>query len=466
MSLGSFEYFLVFLPVVVCGYWAVCRRAPRLGILWLIAASGVFYCWAGASGLPYLITTALFNCWIGLRISSTTVARRKAQLLKVGLCANAAQLLILKYSGFFLGLFGVAEHSVRGPLPMGISFYTLIQIMYLLDCSEGLTNAHGVAEHLLFSSFFPYVALGPLVRARDMKPLLTPSGPPQLGESDAGRGVELFVFGLFKKTVLAQSCAHLADSGWSLARPSLIEAWVGTLAFTFELYFDFGGYTDMALGTAQLFGVRLPKNFEDPYKATSIIGFWRRWHISLSAFITTYLYTPLLRLRRRPTFAYAMLMTVVAMTIAGLWHGASWTFITFGLLHGLALVTNNLWRKTKRHFPAPLGWLLTFSFVVLTLVLFRAGTLTSARNMFASMLGFHGLTSFDSDLFIGSGPGAVRAVVAVGAVALCFFAPTSHELSTRFSPSLKRAVAIAIIALVASVFMNSLAAKEFIYRDF
>ena len=192
---------------------------------------------------------------------------------------------------------------------------------------------------------------------------------------DAARGLELFVLGLFKKAVLAQSCAHLADSGWALARPSLLEAWLTAAAFTFELYFDFSGYSDMALGMARFFGVELPKNFDSPYRSTSIIMFWRRWHISLSAFITTYIYTPLLRLRRRPTFEWAMAMTVVSMTIAGLWHGAAWTFVVFGLLHGLALVINNAWRKTKRRFPAAFGWLLTFLFVVLTLVLFRAANM-------------------------------------------------------------------------------------------
>jgi D-alanyl-lipoteichoic acid acyltransferase DltB (MBOAT superfamily) len=336
--------------------------------------------------------------------------------------------------------------------------------MYLIDCYEELTAPNSLLNHLLFTSFFPYVSLGPLVRTRDLKPLL--DGKATVDAQLAARGFELFVLGLFKKAVFAQSCAHLADSGWGLPRPSLVEAWLTTLAFSFELYFDFSGYSDMAIGSAMFFGVKLPLNFDSPFKATSIITFWRRWHISLSSFITTYWYTPLLRLRRRPSFAWAMWMTVVSMTIAGLWHGASLTFVVFGLLHGVGLVVNHLWRKTKRPFSPLLGQALTFLFVLNTLVLFRAPNIGAAGTMFSSMIGAHGITGFDRDLFISGTQGALRAAIAVIAAIACFVAPNSNNISVRINPSRRRAVAIGLVALVAAIFMNSLAAKEFIYRDF
>jgi D-alanyl-lipoteichoic acid acyltransferase DltB (MBOAT superfamily) len=464
MSFASFE-FLAFLPVVVAGYWALTRVAPRVANAWLVAASLAFYARGGWHGLPYLLAAAGFNCWLGQRIAAAQTAPKK-RLLQLGLVANIGQLLVVKYSGFFLGSFGLGGHALHGALPIGISFYTLFQLAYLLDCYEGLATPNSGLHHLLFSSFFPYVTMGPIVRTRDMKPLLVDAPGAGMNADRMARGFELFVLGLFKKAVIAQSCAHLADPGWALLQPSMLEAWLTTIAFTFELYFDFSGYSDMALGMALLFGVELPRNFDSPYRSTSIIMFWRRWHISLSAFITTYIYTPLLRLRRRPSFAWAMSMTIVAMTIAGLWHGAAWTFVAFGLLHGIALVVNNAWRKTKRRFPAPLGGVLTFSFLLLTLVLFRASNMTAAGHMFGAMLGSHGLIRFDFDTFLGGGPGTLRTAIAVVAGISCFVVPNSNAISNGFRPSTKRAVLVGLIALVATVFMNSLAAKEFIYRDF
>jgi alginate O-acetyltransferase complex protein AlgI len=304
------------------------------------------------------------------------------------------------------------------------------------------------------------------VRPRDMQPLLRPTQPPRFDADSAARGFELFVLGLFKKAVLAQSCAHLADSGWGLSRPSLIEAWLAALGFTFELYFDFSGYTDMAIGAGALLGVKLPVNFDSPLKAKSIILFWRHWHMTLTAFITTYLYTPLLRLRRRPSFAWGMAMTLVAMTIAGLWHGAAWTFVVFGLLHGGALVVNNIWRKTKRRLPGALSWLLTFTFFVITLVVFHASNLHAAGGMLSSMLGIHGVTGFDRDLFLGGAPATLRSGIAVIAAVACFLVPNSNTIAAGFAPSRRRALAVGLIAVIAVVFMNSLVAKEFIYRDF
>jgi len=438
-----------------------------MGTVWLISASLVFYAFAGARGLPYLVMSALGNWLLGSRIASSS-ARLKHVLLWCGLAGNISLLLVVKYSAFFLEVVDLGRFAAGGMgVPVGISFYTLIQVMYLVDCFEGLATPNSLLDHFLFSSFFPYITMGPLVRARDMKELLRRDEPAKLDNDLAAQGLELFVIGLFKKAVVAQSCAHLADTGWGLARNlTMVEAWVTTLAFTFELYFDFSGYSDMAVGAARFFGVKLPLNFDSPYKARSVIAFWRRWHISLSSFITTYLYTPFLRMRRRPTFGWAMASTILAMTIAGLWHGAAWTYVVFGVLHGVGLVVNNVWRKTKWPFPSTLGWLLTFLFLVCTLVLFRASSLAVAARMFGAMLGRHGVSGFDQDLFVGGAPGALRAAIAAAAGLACFTFPNADRISSAFTPSVRRAVGLGVLAVVAVIFMNSLAAKEFIYRDF
>ncbi len=464
MLFSSFPYVFCFLPVVVLGFWAVAKLGHVPARWFLITASLVFYALGDARGIPYLLLSALVNCWFGVRIGAAQQGL-KSRLLRLGLGLNVFQLLIVKYWAFLVSAVGLTPPAHGWHVPVGISFFTLIQIIYLIDCAEGLAVPHDLRQHLLFSSFFPYVTMGPLVRSRDV-PRELPTAGAGLPADNAARAIEFFVFGLFKKTVFAQSLAALSDTGWGMTRRlSVAEAWLTVIAFALELYFDFSGYTDMAIGSAALLGVKLPLNFDAPYKATSIIMFWKRWHITLSSFITTYLYTPLMRLRRRPSFGWAMTVTVVSMVIAGLWHGAAWTFVIFGLFHGVALVINHLWRRAKLPFPDFLGWLLTFGFVAGTLILFRAPSVAVAEEMVGNLLG-HGGHGFDVDAFLSSGLAAVRALMALAAAAVCLFAPTSQAVVAKFGASYRRAAFIVVAALAALVFMNSLAAKEFIYRDF
>jgi alginate O-acetyltransferase complex protein AlgI len=467
MLFSSFPYIFCFLPVVVVGYWMTARLGDRPARAFLIAASLVFYALGDWRGIPYLLLAAVGNYWLAARISASSAAlNARVNLLRAGIALNVAQLLVVKYWVFLLGAVGVESTGRAWHVPLGISFFTLIQIMYLMDCYEGLIEAHRFDQHLLFSSFFPYVTMGPLVHSREVGPSLFAASTRKLDSGEVARGAELFIFGLFKKVVFAQSLASLSDTGWGLTRPlSGLEAWVTVIAFAFELYFDFSGYTDMALGSAALLGVRLPENFAAPYNSTSIIVFWKRWHITLSSFITTYLYTPAMRLRRRPSFGWAMGVTVVSMVVAGLWHGAAWTFVVFGLAHGIALALNHVWRRRKLAFPKWLGWLLTFLFVAGTLVLFRARDLSTAVLMFGNLIG-RGGRGFDVDTFFGSGPAVVRGFVALIASASCLLGPTSQTLVGKFQASYRRVAWVVAVALIALVFMNSLVAKEFIYRDF
>lgn len=463
MLFSSFSYVLVFLPVVAAGFRLLAIRGRvSSSQLWLLLASLVFYALGDWRGLPILLVSAIANWWAGRELARLPLPR-KGKVLKAALSGNVAVLLGVKYWSFLLGGVGLTPPGVSWHVPLGVSFFTLIQVMYLLDCYEGLCTPHSIRQHLLFTSFFAYVSMGPLVRSRHFDGRVTLSANDWADET--ARGVELLIIGLFKKAVLAQSLAMLADAGWGLSRPlSVTEAWITVVAFAFELYFDFSGYSDMAIGAAFLFGIKLPANFESPYASPSIIQFWKRWHITLSAFITTYLYTPLLRLRR-PTFNWAMMVTVLSMLIAGLWHGAAWTFVVFGLLHGCALVANHLWRRTKITFPPTLGWFLTFSFVALSLVLFRASSLGAAGHMFASLVpgdDWH----FDAEVFVSGGPAAVRVCIAAASVLVCLLGPTSQELLRRHPLSYLRGLAIVVLALVSLLFMNSSVAKEFIYRDF
>jgi D-alanyl-lipoteichoic acid acyltransferase DltB (MBOAT superfamily) len=467
MLFNSFPFVFCFLPVVTLGFWALAGRSSGVPARWfLIAGSLLFYGLGDARGLLCLVFSAAFNAVWGRRLAAAPAGQLRARLLAGGLATNVGLLLVIKYWAFLLNALGLASSGLAWHVPIGISFFTLIQVMYLVDCYEGLVEPHPWQQHFLFSTFFPYVTMGPLVRSKDLPRQLGASKPTEAMREDWSRGAELFLLGLSKKVVFAQSLASLSDAGWALNRPlSPLEAWLTVIAFAFELYFDFSGYSDMAVGSALLIGVKLPTNFESPYRARSIILFWKRWHITLSSFITTYMYTPLLRLQRRPTFAWAMVATVLSMVLAGLWHGAAWTFVIFGLLHGVALVVNHCWRKTKRPFPPLLGWLLTFIFVAGSLVLFRAPHLNAALAMYGNLAGSGG-QGFDREVFVADGPAVVRAAMSVVAIAVCLAAPTAQSLVARFNGSYRRAGLFAMLALVALLFMNSLAAKEFIYRDF
>lgn len=377
MSFTAIEFIVVFLPVVVSVFYLL-PKPVRPG--WLLVASIYFYAKADGPHLPILLGSILFNFCVSYVISRFPEKRKPAALF--GITANVLTLCILKYSNFFVRSFGV-DWTIQITFPLGISFFTIQQIMFLMDRYEGLLEHPPVREYFLFGSFFPYVSMGPIVRWKQVASLSI--------ETDAWQkvagGLLLFVVGLAKKVLIADRLGNWADAGFSATSLNAAAAWLSSLAYSMQLYYDFSGYVDMALGSAAMLGFSLPPNFERPYLAVSIIDFWKRWHITLSRFITTYLFTPFARIGGKITFGKAMIATMAAMTIAGLWHGPSWNYVIFGALHGLALVLNNWWRKRKLKIPKALGWLLTLLFVNLAFVFFRAETVGRAGEIITSMAG-------------------------------------------------------------------------------
>ena len=322
---------------------------------------------------------------------------RRKRWLQLGLLANIGYLCAFKYVNFLLGTLPLAhghEHLIPDfEFPLGISFFTLAQLMYLVDCYEKLVKPNSLFDHATFVSFFPYVISGPLAKVKRMKKQFGNfGGEPGKRTNVIARGMFLFSLGLFKKTVCAQAFGQIADYGYNTARNrSMVEAAVFTATYSLQLYFDFSGYSDMAIGTAEMMGIQVPPNFDAPLRSMSIIEFWQRWHISLSGFITTYLYTPLLRAFGKASLAKAMLATLIAMTIAGLWHGPSWTFVVFGLLHGVALATNSFWRKqVPVKLPKALSWLLLMVFVDTAFIFFRSPNLHVAKGMLHDLYSWHG----------------------------------------------------------------------------
>jgi D-alanyl-lipoteichoic acid acyltransferase DltB (MBOAT superfamily) len=408
---NSFEFLFLFFPATLASYWLCQQFGDRAQQLMLLAASLIFYSFWDVRFLPLLIGSILVNYGVGLAIWRCTEQRREraaSLLLSLGVAANLAAIGVFKYAGFFIGninlLSGTNLFLDEIILPLGISFFTFEQISFLVDVRHGQSRPSDPLRYALFVSFFPRVVAGPILRFREIYPQLArPHRRPVVAE-DLMVGLTIFFFGLVKKTVLADGVAPYATSVFHSAstgsRVDFFSAWSGILAYTCQLYFDFSGYSDMAIGAARCFGIRFPMNFCSPYQATNIIEFWRRWHITLSRFLRDYLYIGLGGNRRGTTRRYINLM--ITMLLGGLWHGANWTFVIWGGLHGCYLMINHAWLAASRksaavagfrgsRVGAGFGWALTFLAVVVAWVFFRAPSLDVAFTILKGMIGQNGI---------------------------------------------------------------------------
>lgn len=391
MLFHSPEFIFLFLPTVLFGFHILSRLGATIQHIWLVASSLFFY------GTWRLNDVAVLMALMTITfVISMTIAHKKSKiLLMVGIGSNLIALAYFKYTGFFLGIAkdisGIHFQISSIALPLGISFFVFQKIAYLVDTHQNRTIRHSVLDYVLFVSFFPQLIAGPIVHQGEMLRQFRSRVANGLQAQDLAIGLTLFSFGLFKKIVLADSFAGLATPVFTAAEAGNIDcvsAWIGALAYSFQIYFDFSGYTDMAIGLGRMFGIRLPINFNSPYKSLSIIEFWRRWHITLSRFLRDYLYIPLGGNRHGQWRWACNLMTV--MLLGGLWHGAAWTFVIWGGLHGFGLVVNHLWRRYGRTaFPSlqarSLAWLATFLVVVIAWVFFRAPNVTTALHILWAM---------------------------------------------------------------------------------
>lgn len=415
MLFSSYIFAFVFFPITALAFSIGRQLSARVGIGVLVASSLYFY---AAWRFPFLflfLASVLVNYALGLLMESSG---RRQSVGIIGVVLNLALLAYFKYAAFVaLSLNALGATALPVPsivLPIGISFFTFQQIAYLVDVMRGEKAERDLLSYTLFVSFFPHLIAGPLVHHAEMIPQFKNPRPRRFAIL-AARGVAIFIAGLFKKVVLADSFAQFATPAFSHADAGGVlttrEAWIATLSYALQIYFDFSGYSDMALGLALVFGIRLPVNFRSPYQARSIVEFWRRWHITLSRFLRDYLYVPLGGNRRGPARRHLNLM--ITMLLGGLWHGAGWLFVIWGGLHGGFLVVNHLWRRHAAVgmrpvlflIPAALrvtaGWMLTFSAVTLAWVFFRAETVTGATTV---LLSIFGLQDHGGPRYPGPGP--------------------------------------------------------------
>ena len=393
MLFSSLPFLFGFLPLTILAVYGAMRwRGPRLAGAVLLCASLIFYSWQTPVYFFLIAGSIIFNFFLGRNIAKA----RSKRLLGAGVIFNLGLLGWFKYIGLFSSTIADltrADVTISGViLPLAISFFTFQQIAYLADCHKHGGRNYSFLDYALFVAFFPQLIAGPIVHHKDLAPQFTGSRFAKFLPEDVMAGVFLFAIGLVKKVLIADGLAPLADGVFDAAATGTIimtvEAWIGISAYSFQIYFDFSGYSDMALGLALLFGVRLPMNFNSPYKARSIVEFWRRWHITLSTFLRDYLYFPLGGNRAGGLIRYRNLFIV--MLLGGLWHGAAWTFVAWGALHGFYLCINHYWDKalsTRVSMSPVVATIITFGAASLAWVFFRAANFDAAFIMLAALGG-------------------------------------------------------------------------------
>jgi len=396
MLFNSYEYIFIFLPLVFFMYFFLNKkRLTTASSSFLVFASLFFYSWWNISYLPLMLTSILFNYTVGSILSKESESKiSKKSILVFGIICNLGLLAYYKYADFFIeNINYMANQHFNLPhllLPLAISFFTFQQIAYLVDSFKGETKEYNFLNYALFVTFFPQLIAGPIVHHKEMMPQFTKSKNMVINYKNIAYGLFIFSIGLFKKVIIADTFAKWANAGFDHSTVlTFFEAWSTSLSYTFELYFDFSGYTDMAIGSALLFNIKLPINFNSPYKALSIQDFWRRWHITLSRFLKDYIYIPLGGNRKGGARTYINIM--ITFILGGIWHGAGWTFILWGTLHGLALSIYRLWKNFGFKMNKYIAWFITFNFVNATWVFFRAKEWGDVAKVFKGMVGKNGI---------------------------------------------------------------------------
>jgi alginate O-acetyltransferase complex protein AlgI len=503
---NSYPFLFLFLPVTCAGFFAIGRWSRPAAAAFLALASLAFYAWWDVRFVPVLAGSVIWNFGAGLAIAHLRrQGRERASrwALATGVGVDLAVLGYFKYVNFFIvtanGALGTALTPLAVILPLGISFFTFTQIAFLADTAFAEVKEYNFIHYALFVTYFPHLIAGPILHHREMMPQFAEIRTYVPSAENFAVGIAYFAIGLAKKCLIADGFAPDASAVFNAAAHGhvlgALEAWKGAIAYTLQLYFDFSGYVDMAIGLSLMFGIRLPLNFNSPYKSANIIEFWRRWHMTLSRFLRDYLYIPLGGNRIGPVRRYVNLM--LTMLLGGLWHGAAWTFVVWGGLHGLYLVVNHAWLAFKPRLPlaaipvpvrSVVSVATTFVAVALAWVFFRAADLSTALSMLSAMAGANGfgklapsaMNDIDIFLLVARVPQAVVAWKAVLVYPLALFAvfalPNSQEVvePARFrvngparlawTPNFAWAAAMALVVSLSVLTFTS--ASEFLYFQF
>ncbi|MFA5216017.1 MBOAT family protein [Sulfuricurvum sp.] len=492
MLFNSYEFIFFFLPITFGIYfWLNKKRLTQASKGWMVFASLFFYSWWNIIYLPLILGSILFNFTIGSTISRINASPASAKkgvsskaILAFGIISNVLLLGYFKYMDFFIAnantVLGSHWDLMHIVLPLGISFFTFTQIAYLVDAYRDEVKEMDYLNYTLFVTFFPHLLAGPILHHKEMMPQFDALRNKALNYKNIATGLFLFSIGMFKKVVIADTFAEWANAGFVTEHAlNFFEAWATSLSYTFQLYFDFSGYTDMALAVALLFNIKLPINFNSPYKALNIQDFWRRWHMTLSRFLRDYIYIPLGGNRNGETRTYANLFTV--FLVGGLWHGASWMFVIWGALHGIAIVLHRAWQQMGQKMNTLLAWFITFNFINFTWIFFRAKDWDDALKVIQGMLGLSGIIPQNAfiesqkfyqehgrlnlDIFLPTFDGSNTTVVAIFVVfilVLKFQNSTSYLRNISFG--YKQMFIFTVIMTYALLNLNNM--TEFLYFNF
>ncbi|MDD3055570.1 MAG: MBOAT family protein [Aliarcobacter sp.] len=495
MLFNSYEFIFVFLPITFFIYFYL--NSKRLTIAakgFLVFASLFFYSWWSIVYLPLILSSILFNYLIGTTLSKSNEDNKiglnktfsKKSILTFGIVCNVALLGYFKYTNFFLenfnGIFGSNIPLQHIILPLGISFFTFTQIAFLVDAYRKEVKEYDLVRYMLFVTYFPHLLAGPILHHKEMMPQFANPRNSVINYRNIAVGLFIFSIGLFKKVIIADTFAVWANAGFDTATTlNFFEAWATSLSYTFQLYFDFSGYTDMAIGISLMFNIKLPINFNSPYKALSIQDFWRRWHMTLSRFLRDYIYIPLGGNKNGNFRTYVNLMAT--FVIGGFWHGAGWTFLFWGFLHGLALCIHRVWTKLGFKMWTWLAWLITFNFVNVAWIFFRAKEWDDAIKVLKGMVGLSGFIIENITLtnLIKLDPETLKLISIVGNVSkidmilyilivflsiFILFIKNSIELTNKFRMNNYYILFIVFCFLTSLLFINSIKETEFLYFDF
>lgn len=465
MLFNSIEFLGAFLPITLIVYFTLNRYGQdKLGKIWLLAASLFFYAWWKPIYLILIVTSMTLNYFAGQKLNYIENPKLRKALYITFLMLNLSVLLYYKYTNFLVDNVNILlpEDIVidKIALPLAISFFTFQKFAYITDSYRGETKGYDFLNFCLFVSFFPQLIAGPIVHHKEIMPQFQDADKKQFSSSNFSKGIYIFLMGLVKKIAIADTFALLANAGYGNATAlSFTDSWITSLSYGIQLYFDFSGYSDMAIGSALLFNIDIPLNFNSPYKSANLQDFWRRWHMTLGNFLREYIYIPLGGNRKGEVSTLFNLF--ITFLVGGIWHGANWNFLIWGALHGFGLVVHRLWMKNNFKMNDYLGIFITFMYVNFAWVFFRAATFTDAITVLKSMAGLndvhYGASKVLTDIY----------VIPTLLVGVCLlFWKNPMQLSKEFQPDRKHLVYFVVLTVVGLIYLNSITSNDFLYFDF
>lgn len=472
MVFNSTEFLFLFLPITLIGYFTLNNlKSKNISKLWLVLCSLFFYGYYNKWYLFIISSSVIVNFIIGNKIHSYNCKNLISKIyLLIGITFNLLLLGYFKYYDFFVfnlnKIFITNLKVLNIILPLGISFFTFQQLSFLIDSYKGSNIKYNFLDYCLFVTFFPQLIAGPIVLPSEMLPQFEDNFNKKINYENMSKGLYLLSIGLVKKVFIADTLAILANSGFNNPNNlTMMDSILTSFGYTFQLYFDFSGYCDIAMGIAFMFNIKLPLNFNSPYKSTNIKEFWNNWHITLGRFLTNYIYYPLGGSKLGKT--RTLLNLFIVFFISGIWHGAGWPFILWGCLHGFAIIIHRLWTYTNKKLPKILGWFITFNIVNILWVFFRANNITTAFKIIKSMFNISTLyQGFSNEYLSLINPNLELKFCLIIAIIIALFAPKSNKIVNSMKFNLKTNLII-IFYLTLSIFIIlSNKVSTFLYFNF